>query len=266
MISLKAPAKINLFLKIVRKRPDGFHDLASLFQTVSIYDELSLELSDQDSFSCSETNLENNDNLVMKALNMFRAKLAKPFFVSVTLKKSIPSQAGLGGGSSDAASMLNGLNQLLDHPLNYQDLHEIASTLGSDIPFFLTGGAAFCEGRGEIITQVKLPEEKSLWVVKPPINLATPRVFKNLDLASLPDENVDNALKSHLEGDGVFFNDLEPTALKLEPDLQSLKSSLVMQGFKDILMSGSGSAFFCFGPMKPVLPPEYEVYPCHYVS
>jgi 4-diphosphocytidyl-2-C-methyl-D-erythritol kinase len=240
---LKSYAKINLFLKIIGKRSDGFHEILTRFQTIDLFDELTIELAEEDFFSCTDPNLPLDEkNLVIKARNLFRKETGIHHPVRIHLIKNIPSEGGLGGGSSNAAVTLSGLQQLFKTTC---DLHFLASQLGSDINFFLVGGTALGKGRGEIIEAEGDYPLTSFYLVKPPYGCSTPQVFKNvkLPLESSP---------------GPFYNDLETPAFIVEPRLKELKKELANQGLIPIL-SGSGSSFFCFGSQKPNLPDTYFV-------
>ena len=259
MIQLQAPAKINLFLRALHKRTDGYHELASLLQTIGLADTLTLKLADKDTFSCSDPCLQGEDNLAIKALRLFRRHVNRPFFVACTLEKKIPLQAGLGGGSSDAAAMLIGLNRLLESPLADDELCKLASELGSDVPFFLKGGSAFCQGRGERITPLSPLACKTVWIIKPPFGLSTPEVYRALNIAGLKPRCPHTSLSEHLQGQGEYYNDLEGAALLLRPQLATLKHTLLASGFSTVLLSGSGSAFFCLGDGSPSLSPDHFV-------
>lgn len=256
MLILNSPAKINLFLKIMGKRPDGYHDLCSLFQTLDLTDTLKLNLSDSDNFTCTDHLIQSQDNLALKALCLFRDETKLNFSVHCHLIKNIPLQAGLGGGSSNAATMLKGLNQLLNFPLDDLALHLLAAKLGSDVPFFLKGGSAFCEGRGELVKTLRPLERQTVWIVKPPIGISTPEVYRNLDLSKLPLRNPKESLQAHLFGKGEYYNDLEETALAIEPSVKELKKHLLKQGFRTVMLSGSGSSLICFGEGEPNVPAD----------
>lgn len=150
MLTLNSPAKINLFLRILNRRRDGYHNLASLFQTVDLLDQIHLSLDERDSLSCSDPTLPvDHTNLVTKAVELFRAKTGMAFNVRAHIDKKIPAQAGLGGGSSNAATTLWGLNTLLKNPATPQQLQVWSAEIGSDVPFFFSLGTAYCTGRGE---------------------------------------------------------------------------------------------------------------------
>lgn len=240
---LKSYAKINLFLKVLGKRFDGYHEILTRFQTIDLFDELVIELAEEDFFSCTDPNLPLDEkNLVIKARNHFRKETGMCHPVRIHLIKNIPSEGGLGGGSSNAAFTLKGLQQLFNTSC---DLHSLASQLGSDINFFLVGGTALGKGRGEIIEAEGDYPLTSFYLVKPPYGCSTPQVFKNV---KLPLES----------SSGPFYNDLETPAFLVEPRLKDLKTELTNQGFIPIL-SGSGSSFFCFGEQMPNLSSNYFI-------
>lgn len=248
---LYSPAKINLFLKIINRRSDGYHNLASLFQAIDLCDEIHIKLSGQDRLTCSDPSLpSDSSNLIMKAIDLFRRKTGQHFFVEVHLKKNIPQQAGLGGGSSNAATTLWALNQLHGNLIPLNQLAAWSGEIGSDIPFFFSQGTAFCTGKGENVKDVPFCKMKeAIWIIKPSYGLSTPLVYKNLDLSQLTSDSVED-VKKFMEKK-VYFNDLEPAAFSLLPSLKLFKEELINSGFHTVLMSGSGSAFFCIGPGRP---------------
>ncbi len=261
MLNLFSPAKINVFLKVVGRRPDGFHDLASLFQTIDLKDTLHLSLTDKDEMTSTCKNLpRDNSNLVFKAANLFRQKSGKSFGLHVHIVKRIPQQAGLGGGSSNAATTLWGINQLLGTPYTTQELTEWSIELGSDVPFFFTQGTAYCTGRGEVLRSIDPLLSQKLWIVKPDRGLSTPEVFSHLKLGELPTRDPEMALANILNGKMECFNDLENSALQLFPELNQIKHQL-SEKHSHVSMTGSGSAFFCLGGQAPHKIPTYPHFP-----
>jgi len=246
MIKLISPAKINLFLQILHKRNDGYHELASLFQTITLHDILSFTFSEKDQLTCTDPEIPTNDsNLILKAVNLFRHKTNLKFNISIHLEKHIPQKAGLGGGSSNAATTLFALNRLFNDILPLNELASLGSSIGSDVPFFFSDGTAYCTGRGEIIEDVNHLPNKNLWIVKPPEGLATPLIFQNFKISDASKKDPRNVLNGFLTGNPDYFNDLEPAAFIALPALKTLKNELKNKGFETVLMSGSGSAFFC---------------------
>jgi 4-diphosphocytidyl-2-C-methyl-D-erythritol kinase len=248
MITLISPAKINLFLNVRSKRSDGFHELASLFQTINLHDNIHFALSERDSLTCTDPEIPlNTSNLILKAVNLFRLKTNLKFCVSINLEKKIPMQAGLGGGSSNAATTLFALNKLNFEPLTIKELSILGAELGSDVPFFFSHGTAYCTGRGEIVEDLRDLPQRELLIVKPKEGLSTPLIFQNFNLAETPLKDPLKTLRGFYEDTPDYFNDLEKPAFKVLPTLKTLKNTLKNNGFDTVLMSGSGSSFFCLG-------------------
>lgn len=267
MLTLSSPAKINLFLRILRKRPDGYHELASLFQTISLCDQLTFEQSKHDTFTCSDPALPlDHNNLVIKALNLFRKKTGIVQPITIHLEKHIPHQAGLGGGSSNAATTLWALNELSGRSVSIQALVSMGAELGSDVAFFLSRGTAYCTGRGECIEEVPALPQKALTIVKPKVGLSTPLVYGNLRTDSLLQRDPVKVLEGFMKGSPIYFNDLEVPAFIVMPELKALKENLQLAGYTDVLMSGSGSSFFCIGERENELSSELQQYSVNFIN
>lgn len=230
----RSPAKLNLFFKVLHKRADGYHEIRSLYQAIDLFDTLSLEKASQDRLTCTDPELPTDErNLVWRALQLFRTK-ASFAPVHLHLEKRIPMQAGLGGGSSNAATTLWALNRFAGEPCSLLQLQELGAQLGSDVPFFFSRGTALCTGRGEKLEEQEPLELRGV-LVKPPYGLSTPTVYRETRVGELQ------------EIKAPYFNDLEGAALRLEPRLKALKEQLLGCGFQTVCMTGSGSAFFCLG-------------------
>jgi len=176
-ISVKAPAKLNLHLQVIAKRNDGFHDLRTLFTFINLYDQLTFEKSEEE---IQLKELEPiSDNLVIKAADLLRKRTNCKKGVKISLQKQIPLQKGLGGGSSDAAATLLGLNKLWDLRLTHTELLNMSLELGSDVPFFIFGHTAWAEGRGEILSKIDFDEEWHL-LYMPEAEISTKKAFENL--------------------------------------------------------------------------------------
>lgn len=241
-----SPAKINLFLRVLDKRPDGYHNIASLFQTIDVFDTLEFYLSEVDFFSCTDSDLPlDSSNLIIKALELFRKKTKLKFGVSIKIDKLIPKQSGMGGGSSNAATTLWAVNDLLGKPASVGELMMWSEELGSDVPFFFSHGTAFCSGRGEIVDDMPPLLPKTLWLFKPGKGLSTPEVFANLDLSGLENRDPELMLQSFYNNKPIYFNDLEEAALKVMPSLAEFKEKVIGLGFDILCMTGSGTAFIC---------------------
>src|SRR6476659_4367799 len=209
-MQLFAPAKINLSFKILRRREDGFHEVETLMAPIALADELTIEPNDSGAgmgFSSDDPTLPaGEENLVVKAARRFFAEIGREPRVRITLRKKIPHGAGLGGGSSDAASTLLGLNQLHGVPLSPECLRSLAAVTGSAVPFFLNAGPARCRVRGEIVESVEALPRLSLLLLKPEFGVPTPWAYQQWrDSRELP--GVDYAPQKI--GEFVLENDLE---------------------------------------------------------
>jgi 4-diphosphocytidyl-2-C-methyl-D-erythritol kinase len=248
-----APAKLNLFLHITGQRPDGYHLLQSVFMLIDWCDTLHFELRTDGQISRDDINADSLEQLPAEDLTVRAAKALQQacgttLGAHIRLEKRIPSQAGMGGGSSDAASCLLALQRLWGVTLPRSNLLAIALSLGADVPFFLFGGNAWVEGVGEKMTPVSLPTADFL-VVKPPLGVSTPSIFKspNLKRDTETATILGFAANDKPEIFGFGHNDLQPVAQELCPQItQSLNwlSSKQLKG----RMTGSGSAVFAHLP------------------
>ncbi|KIC71855.1 4-diphosphocytidyl-2-C-methyl-D-erythritol kinase [Candidatus Protochlamydia amoebophila] len=260
-IRLFSPAKINLFLKVIGKRADGYHELSSLFQTISAGDILTFQRQTVDTLTCSDPYLPTDDsNLVLKAMRLFRSKTGLDLHLRIHLDKRLPSQAGLGGGSSNAATTLWACNQLAGEIVTTEELMQWGSEIGADVPFFFSKGTAHCTGRGECVNSLEPLAHCKIWIVKPPFGLSTPEVYKQLNF-SQPNEN-NNDYASFKEK--PYFNDLEASAFEIKPELKILKNTLLSSGFDTVLMSGSGSSFFCIGQGQ--IPASFKAFSAYFIN
>jgi len=264
-LTLASPSKINLFLRITARRPDGFHDLASLFQATSFSDTLHMSClpadAEDDEFDCDMEGVPlDRSNLVLRAVDNFREHTGLTQKFRIRLEKTVPAEAGLGGGSGNAATALFGCNVLCGKPASPAELEEWSKTLGSDAAFFMSQGTAYCTGRGEILEPLAAMPGQDLYIFKPEVGLSTPSVFKALDLDSRSREDPKKLLNLHTtgtSGQDKYVNDLETPALSLLPDLKTLKEKLMNEyGFDSVAMSGSGTSFFAIGkPTKELTEP-----------
>jgi len=251
-IVVSAPAKLNLFLEILRKRPDGYHDLESLMLAVDLFDTLELRANAGGiiSLSCDIPGLPtDNQNLVVKAANALRSHVKRlTLGADITLTKRIPMQAGLAGGSADAAIALVALNEIWKLALTREELAVIASSIGSDVAFFLTPPAGWCIGRGELVSPEVVGRTLDFVVVCPSVGLATADVYRKLTVPTSPanGEAVRMAVRS---GDPILlgsaaFNRLEEPAFELSPRVEQIRNRLAGLAPCGARMSGSGSAVF----------------------
>lgn len=254
-----SPAKINLFFRVIEKRSDGYHSIASLFQAISLFDEIEITLSEKDQFSTNVSYLSwEPSNLIYKALERFRVKTHLTDPISINLLKKIPVGAGLGGGSSNAATTLYLLNELFGKPLSLLELIQIGQMIGADVPFFFSSGSAYCTGVGEIMQEVDFVLQEPLHIVVPPFSLSTPLVYKNCIPGESSDQDPLSLLSQVKNGDILGSNDLEPAAFRLNPEMEEIKKSLLYYG--DVTMTGSGSAFVLRGEKPSFLPKDFQIY------
>jgi 4-diphosphocytidyl-2-C-methyl-D-erythritol kinase len=254
LFSLLAPAKINPVLEVLAKRPDGYHELALVFQAVGLTDEISfaegkegIRLLVEES---SEPLAEDGSNLIVKAGNLFIKEILRgKGGAEIRLKKKIPLAAGLGGGSSDAAAALLGLDRLFGTKLTFDQFQSLAEVLGSDVPFFLTGGTALGTGRGEKIEPWPSELSLDLVLVKPLKGLSTPAVYQS-GRAVLTDGSKARGFRELLAGSNpgkiasALFNGLEPAAVFLMEEIGAIRKALLDAGCLGALVSGSGPTVF----------------------
>ncbi|HEX3149499.1 MAG TPA: 4-(cytidine 5'-diphospho)-2-C-methyl-D-erythritol kinase [Gemmataceae bacterium] len=250
-VRIQAFAKVNLFLEVLGRRLDGYHDIATLMLAIDLADELEFTLADAGelSLTCDDPALTvGPENLVLRAASRLREETGSTLGVRIHLRKRIPWAAGLGGGSSDAAAALEGLNELWKLGLSPAALARIGATIGSDVPFFLNGPAAWCTGRGEVIEPAAIGQPLDLVLVKPPAGLATAAVYKRLKAPAKPESGsvARNALANgEVETLGrALFNRLQEPAFELEPSVAEIFRQVQSSSAAGCLMSGSGSSVF----------------------
>jgi 4-diphosphocytidyl-2-C-methyl-D-erythritol kinase len=251
VVRVWAPAKVNLFLEVLGKRPDGFHELATLMVAVSLYDTLDIkeDPSGADRLHCDHPDLSTGpDNLVRRAIELVRRECGRRQGVCVRLWKRIPLEAGLAGGSSDAAATLMGLNYLWRLGWNQAELARLGAELGSDVPFFFSTPAAWCTGRGERVETLPLARPLDLVLATPPTGLSTARVFAGVEVSATPQTGMDvrqAARAGDVEGLGrLLLNRLQSAAERLSPDVAGLSARLAGLGPAGQLMTGSGTTVF----------------------
>lgn len=251
-------AKINLTLDVLGKRPDGYHDIQSVMQTISIRDDVEVEVGTAKpwTLSCDKEDVpQDSSNLAWKAAEMFcRAAKRDPEGVAIRITKRIPTQAGLGGGSADAAAVLRALNRHYDYPFSIYALAELGAEVGSDVPFCTLGGTVLCQGRGERLR--KLPDlPETLFVVcKPDFPVSTPELYRRLDetaIARRPDHTAMEA--GIVQGDvgaiaGQLCNVFEPVVTEKHLELNYIKSLMNSYGALGFAMSGSGPSVYAIAP------------------
>ena len=239
-----APAKINLSLKILGRRDDGFHEIETLISPISLADKIDIEPQPRwIDFSCDDPTVPSSDeNLVVRATKAFLEKTKITSGVGIKLQKQIPHGAGLGGGSSDAASVLVALNKLFEAKLSGEELAKLGSTIGSDVSFFLFESAAVCKGRGEIVSPTKLKKKLSILLLKPAFSVLSAWAYSRWqDSKEIPGISYQT---QNFDGQD-FVNDLERPVFEKFVFLAQLKAWLLKQAeVGAALMSGSGSTVF----------------------
>lgn len=249
----KAYAKINLGLKVLGRRPDGYHEILSVAQCVDLADVLYFESASSDQLTCSLDSLSTGpDNLVYRAVDAFRARLDRPpQSFRIHLEKNIPIGAGLGGGSADAAAVLRALNRFYDQPFSNADLRQIAATLGSDIPFLVEGGTALMRGRGEMLEALSWEGSVFYVLAYPDVEISTAWAYGQLGPILTENSPYFNFIVSLSGGcvdhDRLFEvleNDFTPAVDRAYPIVAELRSQLDRVGARATLMSGSGSTVY----------------------
>jgi 4-diphosphocytidyl-2-C-methyl-D-erythritol kinase len=237
-----ARAKVNLFLRVLRRREDGFHEIETSMAPITLCDSIEIEPANKFEFHCDEPALAGEDNLVVRATRLFFSETNREPKVRLMLRKEIPRGAGLGGGSSDAAAALRGLNRFFDAGLSRERLSTLAAQLGSDVSFFLNETAAICRGRGEIVTPAALPEPLSLLLLKPEFGVPSSWAYSRWQATR---EVAGEIYRPQKFGDIAFVNDLERPVFEKFVFLAQLKTWLLKQsGVGAALMSGSGATVF----------------------
>jgi 4-diphosphocytidyl-2-C-methyl-D-erythritol kinase len=255
---VRAPAKVNLFLEIIAKRSDGYHEIATLMVAVSLRDTLSFKEAPpaETRLECDEPGLSTGpENLVNRAVELLRRRSRRRDGVRVRLRKRIPIAAGLGGGSSDAAATLRGLNELWKLGLSQRELMTLGAELGSDVPFFLGGPVSWCTGRGEQVTP--MPAPASFWIVLvcPRFGLSTAEVYSRAKVPECPEtgEEIRQALgEARIEKVGErMHNRLQAIAEAINPAVLDLRERLQRLRPAGQLVSGSGPTVFALCRDRP---------------
>jgi 4-diphosphocytidyl-2-C-methyl-D-erythritol kinase len=251
----KARAKINLTLDVLYKRPDGYHEVEMVMQTIDLSDHLTLQHLEEDriEISCSVPYIPTDErNLAYKAAALIKRTFQIKHGVHIHLDKKIPVAAGLAGGSSDAAAVLRGLNRLWKLHLSLDDLAHLAASIGSDVPFCVYGGTAIARGRGEQIERIHhTPPHVWVVLVKPPIAVSTADVYGALDVNAITDHPNTMAMLESLQANNPVAkisehlgNVLERVTFRMHPEVERIKKKMYEFGAQGALMSGSGPTVF----------------------
>ena len=247
-IEIKSPDKINIGLDIVSKRADGYHNLQTIFYPLfELYDVIIIEKSNEFMFRSNLEEINDSSNLVVKAKSLLEKKFSKKMDVKITLEKNIPIGAGLGGGSSNAASVLLALNDMFNLKMNHDVLIKYALELGSDVPFFIKARPSIGESRGEVLTEINLEINNSILIVNPRIHISTKDAFNNIspinpliDYKTLLESELNNIMNYK----NIFKNDFEGYVFNKYPAVAEIKEILYEEGAVFSLMSGSGSTVY----------------------
>ncbi|GGA48613.1 4-(cytidine 5'-diphospho)-2-C-methyl-D-erythritol kinase [Psychrobacillus lasiicapitis] len=252
MYYVKAPAKINLTLDVLHKRPDGYHEVEMIMTTVDLADRIGLEVREDGAIHIlSVDRFVPNDhrNLAYQAAKILKEMYNVKLGVSIKIEKNIPVAAGLAGGSSDAAATLRGLNTIWNLGLTLDELAQVATKIGSDVAFCVYGGTALATGRGEKIQ--KLPSPANCWVIlaKPTLGVSTADIYGNLKINDITHPNTEQMIQAIKKKDFELMcasvgNVLEDVTLKLYPEVAVLKEQMQKFGADAVLMSGSGPTVF----------------------
>jgi 4-diphosphocytidyl-2-C-methyl-D-erythritol kinase len=248
-IEIKAPAKINIGLDIIAKRSDGFHDIHTLFYPImDLFDILKIERSTKFSFICNEPSIPIDElNLVVKAKILLEKNTGKIINANIMLDKLIPTQAGLGGGSSDAAATLISLNEMFNLALKFDQILDIALELGSDVPFFIKAKPAIGTSRGEVLTNIDVEISEPILIVNPRINIPTKQAFSMIipkNSVTNYSEFVSNGKFNFNKAKRIVKNDFEDYVFREYPEIAEIKKLMYDCGAILSLMSGSGSSVF----------------------
>lgn len=249
---VKAPAKINLSLDVLHKRPDGYHEVEMIMTTIDLADRLELSLLDKDEIQIVSHNRfvpDDDRNLAYQAAQLLKERFHVKQGVLIAIEKTIPVAAGLAGGSSDAAATLRGLNKLWNLGLSIDELASLGSEIGSDVSFCVYGGTALATGRGEIVSELPVPP--TCWVIlaKPFIGVSTADVYRRLDLAKMMHPHTKGMIeaiekKNYAQVCENVGNVLEEVTLNLYPEVAQIKEQMKRFGADAVLMSGSGPTVF----------------------
>ena len=251
-VTIETPAKVNLTLEVLGKRDDGYHEIASVMQAVSLFDTLTLSKAEAVKLISDVPELGTRDNLVYRAAELIKRAKRVDDGVEIRLKKGIPIAAGMGGGSSDAAATLLGLNCFWELGLDTKKLEALAAQLGSDVPFFLSGGSALSEGRGELISPLSPLPTSWLVLAFQPNNLynKTAAAYKVLTPRDYTDGRKTARLTSLLRNDSVLDNDslfnvFDNVAIRLFPGIDKAWKTLEVVSGAPVHLSGAGPTLFC---------------------
>ncbi len=253
-IKVKTPAKINLTLEVMKQRPDGFHELQSIMQAISLYDYITItaETASKTEITLSGTSdiiPYNEKNLAYKACALFLDKIEGQYKIHIHIEKNIPIEAGLAGGSANAAGVFYGLNKIFNNVFTSEELSELCSQIGSDVAFCLFGGTKLATSRGEVLKKVETPKLKLLLIKPKTFGISAKEAYQKFDKLKEKSPlnatfNMLMAINNNQDITPFLANDLERAIDKDYPQIRQLKEYMLKLGCKNALMSGSGSTVF----------------------
>jgi 4-diphosphocytidyl-2-C-methyl-D-erythritol kinase len=248
-LTLQAPAKVNLRLDVLRKRSDGYHDLRTMMERVNIHDEIEIKIVEKGLFvQCDNEEVpEDEDNIAFRALKEILAYSSRNVGVEVFIKKNIPVASGMGGGSSNAAAVIKGINYLLKLKLNKEKLIKIGAKVGADVPFFLFEGPALAEGIGEQLKKIRSMPKLLFLIVNPGIKVSTEAVYNRYNAEHTygdKPEELPSVYRTKKDVAKILSNDLEKVTIKEFPVIEEIKNELIKNGAIASLMTGSGPTVF----------------------
>ncbi|HVO73573.1 MAG TPA: 4-(cytidine 5'-diphospho)-2-C-methyl-D-erythritol kinase [Ignavibacteriaceae bacterium] len=251
-LEIKTPAKINIGLNVIRMRPDGYHDIETIFYPVNLFDKIVIKESSEFNFTCSNSSIQDDpENLVIKAKNILEKQSDKKLLCHIDLEKNIPISAGLGGGSSDAAAVLTGLNSFFGLNIPNKALYLMSSELGADVPFFLNPKPSFAFSKGDELGEINFKINYPVLIVNPGIHVSTKWAYENIkhkpakiNLQSL----LGNKIPDWISLKGILKNDFEEIVFRNFPEIGEIKNQIYFSGAMFALMTGSGSTVFGIFP------------------
>ena len=259
-ITEKAYAKVNLTLEILGRRRDGYHNLASVMQTIDLFNTLVISESDDVLVTCDDNEITPEINLATKAAQVLQRNTGISLGANITIEKNIPISAGMGGGSTDAAAALRGLNKLWKLDLSLNELAELAAEVGSDVPFLVRGGTALVQGRGEDVTSIAPAKIPKFLILTPEIDLTnhtakTASVFSHVNESMFTRGNLTHKLAARIRAGGdcppeFFFNQFGSIAETLFPGWDEQRDNLMALGARDVMLCGAGPSMFTVPPSK----------------
>jgi 4-diphosphocytidyl-2-C-methyl-D-erythritol kinase len=256
-LTVRCYAKLNLYLDVVGKRPDGYHNIETIFQSVDLYDTITIEsaLNSVVSVRCDHSALADpKKNIVYRAVRLVQDTFSTDLGATITIEKRIPLGAGLAGGSTDAAGTLTALAELWSLPTDLKTLDEIAGRLGADVPFCMHGGTAVATGTGEILSPIEITRPWWVVIVCPEINVPTSEVYRRVDVRGFEasGDRFKHAVAAVRAGDlpAALYNSMEPVVFDAYPQVRAARDALAAAGGTRVLMTGSGAAVYALVPTE----------------